>query len=206
MNISIVKMRFLVVTTLVVIASSMLFLGVLVQGMGTIGTIQSTESTAAVTIYLFMEIEGETQGIIEGPVTKAGHEGEIEVLSYSHSMWIPTDAYSGAASGGRRYQSFTIVKELDKSSPKLAMACVNGENLLSVKMMFYQPSLTGQEVHYYTILLEDALIVSIRAYMPPDPLGAPIPMEEVSFNYGSITWTEIVSGVEFQDNWTDTRV
>ena len=152
----------------------------------------------------FMWVEGETQGQIEGSSDLQGREGAIIVYAFGHSLKVPTDAQSGQSTGARQYSPFKILKTFDKASPKLYRACATGEHLKKVTLKFYQISAQGVEEHYFTIELEDAIIVNISPSMPTTFLEQNAEyrhMETVSFTFRRITWTWIADGIEFQDDW-----
>jgi len=152
----------------------------------------------------FMELEGETQGRIEGSSDIEGREGAIIVYAFGHSLNIPTDPQSGLPTGKRVHGPFKVLKAFDKSSPKLYQACATGEHLTNVTVKFYRTTAQGAEEHYFTIKLEDAVIVNISPSMPTTFLEQNAQyrhMETVSFTYKKITWTWEPDGVESQDDW-----
>ena len=62
----------------------------------------------------------------------------------------------------------------------------------------------GQEELYYTITLENAIIVAIHHEKPLTFLDQNKPyhdMEEVSFTYEKITWSHKVANKEAVDDW-----
>jgi len=71
----------------------------------------------------FLKIEG-----VEGESTRDGHEGEIEILSFSWGVSNPTTigVSSGAGAGRASLSSFNVMKKSDKASPKLFQNCCNG--------------------------------------------------------------------------------
>jgi len=156
---------------------------------------------AAIPAHMEIEAEG---GLIEGSCTMQGREGTIVVYSFGHNVVIPTDTSSGAPTGHRIHNPLKVLKEIDKSSPRLFRALCTGEHLETVTLRFYRISPTGQEEHYFTILLEDAIIVSITPSFPTAFLSqneAYRHMETVSFTYQRITWTWEDGGIEYQDSW-----
>ena len=58
-----------------------------------------------------------------------------------------------------------ITKIFDKSSPLLYQALVTGERL-NVTIEWYRTSTEGTHEHYFSMALEDAVIVEITSYMP----------------------------------------
>lgn len=161
-------------------------------------------SEAALPAY--MEVEGVNQGKIEGSSISEGREGTIVVYGFGHKVQVPTDPQTGLATEKRIHGPLEVLKEIDKSSPKLYQALVTGEKLSSVIIKFYRMGASGQVEHFFTVSLADAIIVkitpSLTGTVESEGLG---PMEIVSFNYRKITWTwEIGTKVESSDDWTAT--
>jgi len=131
----------------------------------------------------FLYIKG-----IEGESTDGAHTGWIEVLSYSHGLSQPATARSaaGSAAGERcNHQDFSIVKVLDKTSPKLALWCCNGKHIPEVKLELCRA--TGAKQKYMEYRMEDVIVSGVRPGGSAHG-GETLPLEEVSFNYGKITW------------------
>jgi type VI secretion system secreted protein Hcp len=151
-----------------------------------------------------LEIQGETQGKIEGTCDMAGREGTIIVYAMDQLIHIPRDPQSGLPSGKRVHGPMTITKEFDKASPKLYQALCTGEHL-TVTLRWYRIDKAGNEEHYFTHSLEDAIIVSMKPYMPIAFLEENEPyrhMEELSFTYRKIKWTWEIDGIESEDSWS----
>jgi type VI secretion system secreted protein Hcp len=133
----------------------------------------------------FLKIDG-----IPGESQDAKHKDWIEVLSYSHGISQPASA--SRSSGGARtaercdHSDFSIVKTLDKASPKLALFCCNGSHIKEVKMELCRA--TGDKQPYMKYLLNDVIVSNYRPGGSAQG-GEALPMEEVSFNYGKIEWT-----------------
>ena len=151
-----------------------------------------------------MTLAGENQGNIEGSCEMQGRENTILVEAFNHNVSIPRDPQSGLSTGKRVHNPFTIVKVYDKSSPKLYQALCTGEHMKVVTVKWYRINPSGQEEHYFTHQLQDAIIVSIRPWMPNclDPATESYThMEEVSFTYKKIIWTWEIDGIEAEDSW-----
>jgi type VI secretion system secreted protein Hcp len=127
--------------------------------------------------------------VIPGESTDDKHKDWIEVLSFSHGVSQPASGSSSTA-GGRSaercdHQDFSIVKTLDKASPKLALFCCNGQHIKEVKVELCRAS--GDKQKYMEYKLSDVIVSNVR------PGGSAqgsetLPVEEVSFNYGKIEW------------------
>lgn len=156
-----------------------------------------------------LELTGEKQGKIEGSCDMEGRAGTILVQSLDHEILIPRDPQSGSASGKRVHGAMKITKYVDKSTPKLFQALTSGEQLKEVKIKWYRINgKTGKEEHYFTTVLNAAIIVSINTNIPnclnlaSSPFGH---MEDVSFTYRKIIWTWEVDGIESEDDWSVPR-
>ncbi len=132
----------------------------------------------------FLKIEG-----VPGESTDDKHKDWIELLSYSHGLSQPT---SGAvSSGGARssercdHQDFSVVKTLDKASPKLNLFCCNGTHIKKINVELCRA--TGEKQKYMEYILTDSIVSSVRPGGSAQG-GEALPLEEVSFNYGKIEW------------------
>ena len=161
----------------------------------------------------YMILEGSTQGAITagssslqsiGNGYQEGHENKILVQSFAHQVIVPRDPQSGQPTGQRIHKPLMITKVFDKSSPLIFQALVSGETLNKCHLAFYRTSGTGGQEHYFSIELEDALIVDVQSRMPncQDPANAHFTQhEDVYFTYRKIIWTHEVSGTSGSDDW-----
>jgi type VI secretion system secreted protein Hcp len=150
-----------------------------------------------------LELEGETQGMIEGTCDMEGREGTIIVYAMNQDIHIPIDPQSGDTSGKRIHGPLTVVKEFDKASPKLYQALCTGEHMKAA-LKWYRIDPGGHEEHYFTHNLDHAILVTIKPYFPIAFLEENEPyrhMEEISFTYRNIKWTWEPDGVESEDSW-----
>ncbi|MCM0082095.1 Hcp family type VI secretion system effector [Geomonas sp. Red32] len=155
-----------------------------------------------------LTLVGEKQGKIEGSCDMQGREGSILVYAMDHDVSIPRSSTDGLATGKRVHGALTVTKEYDKSSPKLYQALCTGEHLKNVTIKWYRITKQGTEEHYFSHVLEDAIVVKMRPTMPVTLLAANDPyrhMEEVSFTYKKIKWTWEPNGIEAEDSWTVPR-
>lgn len=124
---------------------------------------------------------------IPGESTDVKHKEWIEVLSFHFGAQQP--AAGGRSSGGAAsaervsLQDFSIVKHLDKSSPKLFSSCATGEHIGEVKLELCRN--TGDKQKYMEYVMTDVLVSSWRPGGSSQG-GEPLPLEEVSFNFGKI--------------------
>jgi type VI secretion system secreted protein Hcp len=127
----------------------------------------------------FLKITG-----IEGESQDAKHKGEIELESFSWSATQTGTAVSGGGLGAGKVamQDLHITKAVDKASPKLMLACADGEHLKQAVITCRKAGKDQQE--FLKITLSDVLVSSYQ--MGGTPAGSSIPMEQVSFNYSKI--------------------
>ncbi len=133
----------------------------------------------------FLKIDG-----VDGESTDDKHSDWIELLSFSTGV---SQISSGAASsgGGRSaqrcdHQDFSVVKTLDKASPKLALYCCNGTHIKEVTVELCRAG--GDKQKYMEYKMSDVIVTSARPGGSAQG-GEALPLEEVSFNYGKIEWT-----------------
>ena len=158
----------------------------------------------AMTSYL--KVEGMRQGPIEGDCTQKGQEKWILVYGLDHSVELPRDPLSGLPTGQRMHKPFVITKAVDQASPLLYAACASGEHMKKWELVYKRINEKGQEEKYFTIALQNAVIVRIRHYKPLTLLETNKPyhdMEEISFSYTRITWTHNIASKEAVDDWNE---
>jgi type VI secretion system secreted protein Hcp len=157
---------------------------------------------------MYLKIKGASQGEIKGDCTQSGRENSILVYSMDHEVEIPRDTHTGLPSGQRIHKPLKILKHKDQASPLLFQACCTGEHITSFELDFYRISDKGVEEHYFTIKLDNAIIVNMREYTPVTFLEENKPyhdMEEVSFSYEKIVWTYETDGIEAEDDWKNPK-
>jgi len=132
----------------------------------------------------FLKIEG-----LPGESTDDKHKDWIELLSYSHGVSQPSSG-STSSGGGRTaercdHQDFSVVKTLDKASPKLNLFCCNGTHIKEVKVELCRAGTDKQK--YMEYKMTDCIISSVRPGGSAQG-GEALPLEEVSFAYLKIEW------------------
>jgi type VI secretion system secreted protein Hcp len=146
---------------------------------------------------------GTTQGAIQGFNTMAGHEDEIMGHALEQQVYIPYNRETGKPKGLRIHGPLKINKSFDKASPALYKACVTGEVLSEVVLKFYRIDPSGTEENYFTITLEDAIIVEIKPHMLnhfKEEDARYDHMEDVSFTYERVSWRWEPDGIVSEDS------
>jgi len=133
---------------------------------------------------MFLKIDG-----IDGESSDEKHANWIEIQSFSFGASQP--ATGSVSSGGARssqrvdISAFSVVKQVDKASPKLFLHCCNGKHIPAVTLELCRA--TGDKQKYMAYKLEDVLVTSVRP--GGSSQGADLPLEEVSFNPAKTTLT-----------------
>ncbi len=130
----------------------------------------------------FLKIEG-----VPGESTDDKHKDWIEILSFNYGV---TQRASGSASTGggasaerANFADFTVVKALDKATPKIFEACATGKHIPTVTLELCRAG--GDKVKYMEYKLSNVIISSSRPGGSSQG-GETLPLEELSFNYGKI--------------------
>ncbi len=154
-----------------------------------ISVLVSTQVFGIIPAYL--DLIGDTQGRIEGSSQLERRDGMIAVYLFEQDISLDIDSTTRLPSGRLLTNPITILKEIDKSSPLLYQALIDGENL-EFELRWYKinPN-TRQEEHYFTIYLRDSIITSIKPWMSDtlNPANQYLRhMENISFAYSEIEW------------------
>ena len=122
---------------------------------------------------------------IDGESTDDKHENWIEVLSYNHGITQTSTLHSGSSGGVGKstHEDFIITKSLDKASPKLVLACCNGEHISKVVLELCQAG--GEKQKFMEYEMKDVIVAAVS------PSGAAVgqegrPTEEIAFRYAKI--------------------
>ncbi|QTA79706.1 Putative Type VI secretion system tube protein Hcp [Desulfonema limicola] len=151
----------------------------------------------------FMEITGETQGKIEGSGEMP--RGNIKIFGFEHIVEIPRSQNTGLPTGPRIHNDIVIVKEVDKSTPRLYKALCEGEKLTRIELSWNRPlkDLSENE-NYYLISLRNAIITRIQPVISQEyPIKDYKIMEKISFAYEKIIWTWKPDNIIHEDSWIE---
>lgn len=129
-------------------------------------------------VDFFLKIDG-----IEGESPDSKHKNEIEVMSWS---WGETQhGASGQGGGGGagkvQMQDFHFVSKSNKATPKLMLACADGEHIKKAVLTCRKAGKEQQE--YYLITLSDLLVSSFQT---GGSEGGILPTDQVSLNFSKV--------------------
>lgn len=129
----------------------------------------------------FVKIDG-----IEGESTDDKHQGWIEVIDYETGVKQTvsrTASSAGGASAERAdFDTFSVVKMLDKSSPKLALACAAGTHIDAVLVEVCRSG--GDKLKYMEYTLSNCIISKIAT----SGGRGDFPSEVLKISFGKIKW------------------
>ena len=132
----------------------------------------------------YLKIDG-----IEGESEDDKHWGWIELIRYGIGVkqTISTTASSAGSASAERvdFSDFLIRKFIDKSSPKLALACANGTHIDQIVVELCRAG--TDKVVFMTYTLKNCLIRKVITTNGSDTT-ANFPAETVKINYGKIEW------------------
>jgi len=157
----------------------------------------------------YLKLIGERQGLISsgasslesvGTQWQYGFQDQILVQSMSYGL----SSCKGEQGSLRTHRPLIINKCIDKSSPLLFNAACTGERLKTCELALYRVSSNSGLEHFYTIILEDAVIVDLDLVVPhcQDPAAARYSqLERVQFSFRDITVRHEACGTIGSDTW-----
>jgi type VI secretion system secreted protein Hcp len=127
----------------------------------------------------FIKIDG-----IEGESQDAKHKGEIDLESWSWGE-SQSGTHSGQGGGGAgkvSMQDFHFVMKVNKSSPKVMLACASGQHIPKAVLTCRKAGTDQQE--FLKITMSDLLVSSYQT--GGSGHSDIVPTDQVSLNYSKI--------------------
>ena len=127
----------------------------------------------------FLKIEG-----IEGESKDHKHKNEIDLESWSWGETNSGTGHTGGGGGGGKVQmqDFHFVMKMNKASPKLFLACANGEHLKKAVLTCRKAGKDQQE--YLVVTMSDNLVSSYQS--GGSSHGDIVPTDQISMNFSKI--------------------
>lgn len=127
----------------------------------------------------FLKVDG-----VEGESTDSKHKGEIDLESWS---WGETQrgTHVGGGGGGAgkvSMQDFHFVMRVNKASPKLMLACANGQHIKEAILTCRKAGKEQQE--FLKVKFTDLLVSSYQTGGSAN--GDVVPLDQVSVNFAKI--------------------
>jgi type VI secretion system secreted protein Hcp len=128
----------------------------------------------------YLKIDG-----IEGEAADSKHKNEIDIESWS---WGATQsgshAYGGGGGAGKvAMQDFHFTMRVNKSSPKLLLACASGQHIKAALLTCRKAGKEQQE--YMKVKFTDLLISSFQT---GGSGGDVVPVDQISLNFAKIEY------------------
>src|SRR5438067_10372623 len=127
----------------------------------------------------FLKIEG-----IEGESQDSKHKAEIDLESWSWGA-VQSGAHAAGGGGGAgkvAMQDFHFVMNVNKASPKLMLACANGEHIKKAVLTCRKAGKDQQE--YLKVTMSDLLVASYQTGGSGN--GGIVPVDQISLNFAKI--------------------
>jgi type VI secretion system secreted protein Hcp len=133
------------------------------------------------TIDYFLKIDG-----VEGESQDSKHKGEIDLDSWS---WGETESGTSGGGGGSvagkvSMRDFHFVMKVNKSSPKLLIACASGQHLPKALLTCRK---AGKDQQEFLIINFSDLLVSSFTTGGAEATGT-APVDQVSLNFAKIEY------------------
>jgi type VI secretion system secreted protein Hcp len=142
---------------------------------------------------VFMKIEG-----MPGSSLEENRKDWCDVRAFSQELKYPYDMGSARSAGHPQHGPCTVIKDIDKSSPKLYEALAKNLKVSKVEIEFERdkPGDGSTEV-YFKIVLTDCRVVLAHPHIPmPGAHNPDIPphLDEIGFGYRKIDWEWLSGG------------
>jgi type VI secretion system secreted protein Hcp len=126
----------------------------------------------------FLQIAG-----VEGESTDAKHKGWIDVDSWSWGETQPTPPAGGGGGAGKvQIQDLHFTSRVSKASPKLFLACANGQHFKEAKLVGRKAGKAQQE--FLTWTFTDILVTGYQTGGAEG--GDLLPGDQVSLNFAKL--------------------
>jgi type VI secretion system secreted protein Hcp len=130
---------------------------------------------------------------VDGEATDTDHDKWSEIMAFEQGMYQPSSGMSGMSRrrGDVVLEDIVVVKELDKSSPKLAEACLKGKVFPKVNIHLTATYGDGNRHTYYKYELKNVQVTSY--VIGSEDVTIIYPYEEMTLNFEEIkvTYTEM---------------
>jgi type VI secretion system secreted protein Hcp len=124
---------------------------------------------------------------IDGESQDSKHSKEIQLLSFSFGADQPGSSSmgGGAGTGKVNMHDLSVLKQVDKASPKLLVACATGQHISSAVLTARKAG--GDQQDYMIVTLSDVIVSSVQASGHAGGADG-APSEQVSLNFSKINF------------------
>ncbi len=151
-------------------------------------------------------VEGMKQGKFKAESVRAKYSDKTEILGYVQETTVPSDNRTGLPTGQRIAQPAILLKAAGASSPQFAQAISTNEMLKKIVIQFYKTDANGMEINYYTVTLENAILVGFKQFYGPldfekfNPASNNTLFDEIKVRYQRITMEDKLTGITMTDD------
>jgi type VI secretion system secreted protein Hcp len=127
---------------------------------------------------------------VDGEAQDKDHKGWSDILSFSQVMHRSAGTDPTRPRGAVVMEELVVVKELDKSTPKLAEALTRGQHFPKVEIHLTASYTEGERVTYFAYELKNVQVTSYS--ISGSGRSQEVPTESMSLNFEEIkvTYTE----------------
>lgn len=165
--------------------------------LGLLVLLASLPGSASATLYMFLNVEGASQGLIPGDATLPGYENWIEVSSFSHGVFV-APGVNGQPSGPPSVSDLSLTKGFDRSILRILRAQADQERLSSFTLEIATDSPLKMSMPIYRIELVNAYVSSAQE----SGSAGELPYFSLSFSYERVIITDIVEGTSVAYDWS----
>jgi type VI secretion system secreted protein Hcp len=133
-------------------------------------------------IECFLKIEGPD---LTGEAQSIGHEGQIDVLSWSWglSQTVSMHQAGGGGAGKASVKDLEVTKYVDAATPKLVLACLSGTQFRSATLTCVRVGGDGDRIPYVVIAMQRVIV---RAMDAGGTSGDEPFTEDLSLNFAEV--------------------
>jgi type VI secretion system secreted protein Hcp len=131
-------------------------------------------------VHYFLKIDG-----IDGESMNQQYKNHIELdtFSFGATQQGTFSSNSGGGAGKVSMQDFHFVMSVNRASPKMLLACANGEHIKSAKL--YCCKAGKEQQTFMTITFTDVMVSSFQT---GGSNGSELPQESISLNFAKIEY------------------
>lgn len=123
-------------------------------------------------------------GDISGESQRAEHEGEIDVYGIQWKISRANSSTDGRTRASATVSPLVVKKRIDKSSPYLALAALNGRSLPTATLAVHKDS-GDAHLDYLVITMTNVMVTSYEVITKD---GEDVPVEEVGFSFNTVNY------------------
>jgi len=129
---------------------------------------------------VYLHVQTKRAGKIKGESTAGGHDGDIQVRSWSWGANAGSAIGSTAATARRQYRQLVVTKGIDSASTGLLSALATNDEVKEATLTMHKAG--GEALDYYRMTLHNARVVGVDLEVGGDGR----PTERVSFTFTAV--------------------